>query len=192
MLFKLPGAQLRLASEAGTTGAVNDRFVVAVPPFNAAAMTTVSVTGTPVMVAVKGTLLCPAGTVTDPGTTTFVLLSDSATTALLTATAVRVTVQTDWPALLNAVSVQDNPLKAAGGGAMRFTCAVRCTPFRAAVTVAVWFEAMGPAVTVKVALADPLPMPTLAGVVKEALLSESATVTPLADVLVRVAVQVAL
>jgi len=59
-------------------------------------------------------------------------------------------------------------------------------------TVAVWFEAMLPAVTVNEALLEPFAIVTLAGVVRAALLSERVRETLPTAALSRAAVQFAL
>ncbi len=137
-LLNDPGVHDRDVRTAGIgAGAVSDRFVVTVPPFKPALIMTFSSAGTPVTLAVNCALLCPAPTVTDPGTLTFALLSERATTDPKTLAAERVTVQVAVPALLNVFGEQPNELKAAGAGATRFTDAVRVTPLRLAVTIAV-------------------------------------------------------
>lgn len=82
-------------------------------------------------------MVCPDSTVTEPGTVTFALLSESSTGVFAGAAADNTMVQAALPAVLNVSEVQLKRLRLTAAGAVRPICAVRTTPFRLAVTVAV-------------------------------------------------------
>ena len=135
MLFRLLGAHVSEDSTAGTTGAVSVKVALCVPPFSDAVMVAVSFTDTPATVAPNCALLCPADTVTDAGTVTFALPSDTVTSVLAATADTNVTVHVALPAALKLFGAQLSPDSPAG--ATRLTCVVRATPFKFAVTVAV-------------------------------------------------------
>jgi hypothetical protein len=191
LLLRLPGAQVRFVST-DTAGATRFSVVLWVPPLNAAEMVTVSLDGTPTTVMPNCTPLWPATTVTVPGTLTLKLLDEMDTPAFVAAGAVKATVQVPLAAALKLVGEHTIELSELEAGATRFSCAVRVTPLSEAVTVAVWLEAIEPAVTAKDPLLAPLPIATEPGVPSAALSSVNVTVTPLAEDLVRVTVQFAL
>lgn len=188
-LFKLLGVQLR---EDRDESAVKVRFAVCVPPFRLALIVAISSAGAPETEAENCAVLCPVRTVTEPGTETLPLLSESVTVALVAAAAVKLTVQVALPAALKVFGEQERELSALGAGAAKPICVLRVTPFKLAVTVAVCADAMLPAVTENVVLLAPPPMFTLAGVVKVALSSLRLMDTVLAAVLLKDTVQVEL
>jgi hypothetical protein len=134
-LLMLPGVQLRLTKLAGVAGGVSVKFVDCVPPFSDAVMVTVSFEGTPVTDAANWALLCPVSTVTEPGTVTLALPSERPTVVFEVAAEANDTVQVAVPAAVKLLGAQvkfESP-----AGAIKFTWAVRETPFKLAVTVAV-------------------------------------------------------
>jgi hypothetical protein len=145
LLFSDPALQFRLVS-AGSV--VSVRFAVRVPPFKLAVITAVSSEVTPVTFAENCALVCPLRTVTLPWTVTCALPSDRVTLVFDDAAAVSATVQVDVPAALKELGEQLSVLSAAGAGATRVMFAVRFTPFKVPVTVAVSPVEIVPAVTV--------------------------------------------
>ena len=94
---------------------------------------------TAAVVAVKGAVADPAGTVTDAGTVTaLLLLARDIAKPPLGAAAVRVTVQTSLAAPVSELLAQESALSAAGADvALRLIAKVRETPPALAVRVAV-------------------------------------------------------
>jgi hypothetical protein len=155
-------------------------------------MVTNSSAGTPVIETANCALLCPARTVTEPGVVTFALPSLSETTAFTAAAAVKEAVQVEVPAALKLFGEQESEVSTLGAGAASPICVERVTPLKLAVTVAVWAEAIVPAVTENAAELEPEGTVTLAGVVSVALSSLKPIVTPETAAFVSVTVQVAL
>jgi hypothetical protein len=130
--------------------------------------------------------------VTAPGVVTFTLLSEIEIRAFAAAWAVKVTVQVELPAALKLFGEQETEFKELGRGAARLIAMERVTPFRLAVTVAVWPEVMLPAVTAKVVLAAPLAIFALAGTLRAGLSTLKRTEAPSTDALLKETAQVAL
>src|ERR1039458_3067773 len=132
----------------------------------------------------KVAVVAPAATATDPGTVSAAVLLDSVTVP--PAAFVSVTVQVLVPPLLSVAGVHDNELTVTA--AAKAIDAICVLPFNDAVSVAVWFDAIVPAVAVKVAVADHAATATEHSTVSAAVLLDSVTVPPPA--LVSVTVQV--
>ena len=128
---------MRLINAAGAAGGVRVRFADRDTPLSVAVMVTVSLAGTPVTEAANWAVLCPVSTVTEPGVVTFALASDRLTVVFEVAAAASDTVQVAVPAVVKLLGAQVKFESAAGAGATRLTWAVRVTPLRLAVTVAV-------------------------------------------------------
>jgi hypothetical protein len=133
-LFKLPGVQVNDASDAG---AVRVSVAFCVPPFRLALIKATSSAGTPVIEAENWALLCPDRTVTELGVVMLALLSETPTVAFAAAGAVSDTVQVVLPAALKLFGEHESELNTLGVGGTRPTEAVRVTPLRLAVMVAV-------------------------------------------------------
>jgi hypothetical protein len=161
LLLRLAGAQFTLTRAAGTAGGVSVRIALCEPPLSDAVTVTVSVEGTPVMVAVNPAEDCPAATVTEAGVLTLALESLIATSVLDGAGATSVSEQAAVPADEKALGPQLRPERPAG--ATRFSDAVRVTPLNEAVRVTVWLAEMAAAFTLKDPLEAPLGMLTAAG-----------------------------
>jgi hypothetical protein len=156
---------------------------VCVLPFNAAVTVAVWSEAIVPAVAVKVAVVDPAATVTDPGTVSPAVLLDSVTVP--PPVFVSVTVQLLVPPLLSVAGVHDTALTVTA--VARAIDAVRVLPFNDAVSVAVWSEAIVPAVAVNVAVVDPAATVTDPGTVSAAVLLDSVTVPP--PVFVSVTVQ---
>lgn len=174
-----------------TAGAIKESVVVLVPPFTEAEIVTVSLEETEATEAANCALLCPARIVAEPGTTTFALLLDSVTVAFTAAVDDKVKVQVEVPTPVKLFAEQESELSTLDAGAAKPTCADRRMPLSVAVTVAVWPDAITPAVTANEPLLAPLPMATEAGVDKTSLSSLKEMVTPPAEGLDKLTVQVA-
>jgi uncharacterized membrane protein YjdF len=128
-------------------------------------------------VAVKVAVVEPDVTVTVPGTVSAPTLLDSPTaTPPVPAALDSVTVQVDPPPVPRLVGLQDSPLTNTGGTSVMF--AVCELPFSEAVTVAVWFVEIVPAVAVNVAVVEPDATVTVPGTVSAPTLLDSPTATP--------------
>jgi hypothetical protein len=110
------------------------------------------------------------------------------TTAFAAAAAVRFTVQVEFPAAFNVFGEHPTELSTLAAGATRLTDAVRMTALRPAVMVAVWLEAIDPAVKLKEVLLAPPGTVTLPGAGSSALLLEIETGVALAAAFVSVTV----
>jgi len=189
-LAKLTGEQVNVERAAGAAGATRLSEADWVPPFKEAVMVAVSLEVTLTTDAVNCALPWPARIVTEDGMLTLALPSERDTDVFAGAAKTSETVQVAVPADVKLFGVQvkpDNP-----AGATNPTWVVRTTPLRFAVIVAVWLDAMAPALTEKVPLLAPFAMVREPGVVNWALLSERVMVEPPIDALSRIAVQVAL
>jgi hypothetical protein len=148
-------------------------------PFSAAVTTTaVSVLGV-ILEAITGKVAVDeeAGTVTEDGTDTAELLSESDTvTPPFGATAERVTVQVPLAPALRSVGLQARAETSTE--LTRFKVAVCEVPFNVAVTVAAWLVVTTPAVAVNVAELAPAATPTAAGTLRAGLLLASAALLP--------------
>ncbi len=186
-LFRLAGEQL---SDVKAAGAVKVKVVLCVPPFKLALTVAISSAGIAVTVVVNCALVCPATMVTDPGVVTLALLSAMATSVFAAAGAVRDAVQVVPAGDVNVLGEHASELSTLGAGATRLTDVDRVTPFNTAVIVAVWFDAMEPAVTLKGVLLAPAPTVTFAGAGRLALLLDVETVTAPAVALLKKMVQI--
>src|ERR1039457_7273145 len=119
-------------------------------------------------VAVKVAVVEPAATATDPGTVSAAVLLDSVTVPPLVF--VSVTLQLLMPPLPSVAGVHDNELTVTG--VARGIARVCTLPFNDAVSVAVWSDAMVPALAVNVAVVDPAATATDPGTVSAAVLLE--------------------
>jgi len=128
-------------------------------------------------VAVNVALLAPAPTVTDEGTVSSVLLSDTATAVPPAGAAPEsVTVHVLLPDELRLAGEQLNDVS--DTGTIRLIAAVRDTLPSVAVTVALPLDVIVPAVAVNVAVVAPAPTVTDEGTVSSVLLSDTATAVP--------------
>src|ERR1035441_2009940 len=148
--------------------------VVCVLPFNVAVSVAVWSEAIVPAVAVKAAVVDPAATATDPGTVSAAVLLDSATVP--PPVFVSVTVQLLVPPVPSVAGVHDTELTVTA--VAREIDVVRVLPFNVAVSVAVWAEAIGPAVAVKVAVVDAAATTTDPGTVSAAVLLDSVTVPP--------------
>ena len=129
-------------------------------------------------VAVKLAVVAPLSTVTEPGTVSAAALLDTDTTTPPRPAALEsVTTQFDVPAELRIDGVHASEVRAGGVGTRVRVCVCEL-PFSDAVTIAVWFVVIVPAVAVKFAVAAPDNTVTEAGTVSVAWLLESATLAP--------------
>ena len=118
-----------------------------------------------------------AGTITEDGTVTAELLSESDTvTPPFGATAERVTVQVPLAPALRSVGLHASAETSTE--LTKFKVAVWDVPFNVAVTVAGWLVVTVPAVAVKVAEVAPAATPTAAGTLRAGLLLASAALLP--------------
>ena len=141
-------------------------------------------------VAVNVAVVELAATVTDAGTVSNALLSDTVTVVAAVAAFDSVIVHVLLADELTLVGVHTSDVRSTG--ATRLMLAVWVAPLNVAVTVAVWSVAMLPAVAVKVALVAPAPTVTEAGTVSTVPVPDSAIVAPPAGAAVdSVTVQVA-
>src|ERR1035441_3619863 len=148
--------------------------VVRVLPFKDAVSVAVWSDAIVPAVAVKFAVVDPAATVTDPGTVSAAVLLDSDTVP--PPVFVSVTVQVLAPPVPSVDGVHDTALTVTA--AARAMDAVREVPFMDAVSVAVWSDAIVPAVAVKFAVVDPAATVTDPGTVSAAVLLDSDTVPP--------------
>jgi hypothetical protein len=129
-------------------------------------------------VAANVAVLEPAATVTDAGTVSVVLLTESASDKPpLGAAAERVTVQLELAPETMLDGEHCTP-EIVVPGVVTVTAALAELPLIDAVIVTAWLPVTVPAVTVKLAAVEPAATVTEPGTVNEALLAESATVPP--------------
>jgi hypothetical protein len=168
------GAQERVL---GTISGVTVTEAVLEAPLLVAVTTTAVLEETAPAVARNKALVDPAATVTEAGTVSAALLSESATTRPpVGAAALRVTVQEVVPPVVTEVGAQDRVLGMGSG--VTVTEAVLEVPLPVAVTVTTVLAETAPAVAKNEALVDPAGTVTEAGTESAALLSESATAKP--------------
>src|ERR1035438_6141527 len=151
-------------------------------PFNDAVSVAVWYDAIVPALAVKLAVLDPAATATDPGTVSAAVLLDSVTVPPLIF--VSVTVQLLVPPLPSVAGVHDTELTVTAVARVIDDACV--LPFNVAVSVAVWSEAIVPAVAMNVAAVDPAATATDPGTVSAAVLLDSVTVPPPAFVSVAV------
>jgi hypothetical protein len=166
------------------TAVAREIDAVRVPPFKAAVSVAVWSDAIVPAVAVKLAVVDPAPTNSDPGTVSTAVLLDSVTVP--PPVFVSVTVHVLVPPAPSVEGVHDTALTVTG--LAREIDAVRVPPFKAAVKVAVWSDAIVPAVAVKLAVVDPAPTATDPGTVSAAVSLDSVTVPP--PVFVKVTVHV--
>src|ERR1019366_1117909 len=165
------------------TAVAREIDAVCVLPFNDAVSVAVWSDAIVPAVAVKVAVVDAAATATEPGTVSAAVLLDSVTVP--PPVFVSVTVQLLVPPLLSVAGVHDNELTFTGvARAIDVVCVL---PFNVAVSVAVWSDAIVPAVAVKVVVVDPAATATDPGTVSDAVLLDSVTVPP--PVFVSVTVQ---
>src|ERR1035441_1903427 len=148
--------------------------VVRVLPFKDAVSVAVWFDAIVAAVAVKFAVGGPAAPATDPGTVSAAVLLDSDTVP--PPVFVSVTVQLLVPPLLSVAGVHDTALTVTA--APRAINVVCVRPFKDAVSVAVWSDAIVPAVAVKFAVVDAAATVTDPGAVSAAVLLDSDTVPP--------------
>jgi hypothetical protein len=171
---RLAGLQLMLVSE---TGVKRDRDVVLDTPPEVAVIVTVVAEVTAEALALNVAVVCPASTVTVPGTVTEALLADSVTAVPpVGAAAFSVTVQTLVPAPFRLAGLQ--LMLVSEIEANRDRDVVLDTPPKDAVTVTVVAEVTAEALALNVAVVCPAGTVTVAGTVTEALLADSVTAVP--------------
>jgi S-ribosylhomocysteine lyase LuxS involved in autoinducer biosynthesis len=168
-----PAAQVRAVGT--TAGATREMLSVFEVPFAEAVTVAVWLEATVPAVAVKVAEVDPEATVTQAGIVRDVELEDSETVAPDEAERVTVHVVEACEASDPAVQVRAVGTTA---GATREMLSVFEVPFAEAVTVAVWLEAIVPAVAVKVAEVDPEATVTEAGTVRDVELEDNETVVP--------------
>ena len=172
--FTLVGLQV---SAETAVGATKVRVAVWEAPFRVAVRVTLWLVVTVPAVAVKVVEVLLAATVTEVGSVSAELLSESATLVPPVGAAwLRVTVQVVEAPELTLVGLQVSAEIAVG--ATRLRVAVWEAPFRVAVTVALWLVVSVPAVAVKLAEVLLAATVTEAGSVSAELLSESVTLAP--------------
>ena len=137
----------------------------------------------------KVALLCPVLNTTLPGTVTLALSLLTLALVFDDAAPVRFAVHVEVPAALKLAGEQLTPFNCTMG-AVRFIANGWVMPFRLPVMVAVWFCGIAPEFAEKEALVCPIPIVTLPGTVRSALLLLSDTATELAAALFKVAVHV--
>jgi hypothetical protein len=143
-------------------------------PFNVAVSVAVWSEAMVPAVAVKVAVVDPAATATDPGTVSADVLLDSVTVPPPVFDSV--TVHVLVPPLPSVDGVHDSELTVtAVARAIDVICVL---PFNVAVSVAVWSEAIVPAVAVKVAVVDAAATATDPGTVSADVLLDSVTVPP--------------
>ena len=161
----------------GTVSGVTVTEAVLEAPLLVAVTTTAVLEETAPAVARNTALVDPAATVTEAGTVSAALLSESATTRPpVGAAALRVTVQEVVPPAVTEVGAQESVLGTGSG--VTVTEAVLEVPLPVAVTVTAVLAETAPAVARNEALVDPAATVTEAGTESAALLSESATANP--------------
>src|ERR1039458_1541069 len=170
-LPSVDGVQDTELSVTAVAKAIDDACVL---PFNVAVSVAVWSDAIVPALAVKLAVLDPAATATDPGAVSAAVLLDSVTVPPLIF--VSVTVQVLVPPLPSVAGVHDTELTVTG--VAKEMDAVRALPFNVAVSVAVWSDAIVPAVAVKVAVVDLATTATDPGTVSAAVLLDSVTVPP--------------
>jgi len=170
-------------------GATRLKLVVLEAPFKIAVMVADWVVVIVPTVAVKVVEAPWAGTVTDAGTVSAVLLLESVTALPpVGADSFRVTVQVVDAPELTLLGLHARAETTAGSTKLNVVlCKV---PFKVAVTVAVWFAGRTPAVAMKLAELDPEGTVADAGIVRRMLLSDNVTVAPDEAVWFKLTVQV--
>ena len=148
-------------------------------PFKAAVTVTVWLAVTVPALALKLPAVAPAATVTDVGTVSAVLLSDSVTALPpVGAAAERVTVHVELPPEAIVPGVHPNDVTIVVADGVTVTKVVFELPFSDAAKVTAWFAVTVPAVAVKLAVvAPPATVPDV-GTVSAVLLPEMDTVVP--------------
>jgi hypothetical protein len=186
--FSLPGGQFT-----DLICVCPDRFSVAVceTPLAVAVMIAVSSAVIAATVTVNPAEVAPEATVTLPGTVAFPLLLDSATASPPPGAApLKVTVQLEVPGAFTLDGLQDKPL--GNTPAVKLTGVLTLSPFRVAVSAAVWALLTVPAVAVNVPLLALAAIVTLAGTVSKPVLLDRLAVIVVDAALFSVTVQVAL
>jgi len=142
-------------------------------------------------VAVKVAVLCPDATVTLAGTVSKPLLLTSETVAALVAALFNATVQVLDALLPRLEGTQATDVSVAGAEVAALSVKLCETPFRVAVSRALWLEVTAATVAVKVALLSPEPILTLPGTVILVLLLSRVTLAAPEAAAVKVTVQAA-
>src|ERR1019366_7108815 len=151
-------------TELTVTGVAKAIDAVRALPFNVAVSFAVWSDAIVPALAVTLAVLDPAATATDPGTVSAAVLLDSVTVPPLVF--VSVTVQVLVPPLPSVDGVQDTELTVTA--VAKVIDAACVLPFTVAVSVAVWSDAIVPALAVKLAVLDPAATATDPGTVSAA------------------------